>query len=104
MEEIGKNLDELERNLSKTKKYYDCDDAEYRGIKDVKDLFDLSIDEDYYKPIITNSAFNSNYIQYERRGSKDKILTVNEYLDIIRPYLSDMINDHKTQSEWRIHS
>ena len=25
-----------------------------------------------------------------------------EYLDIIRPYLSDMINDHKTQSEWKI--
>ena len=25
-----------------------------------------------------------------------------EYLDIIRPCLSDMINDHKTQSEWKI--
>ena len=25
-----------------------------------------------------------------------------EYLDIIRPYLSDVINDHKTQSEWKI--
>ena len=99
MEETEKNLDELERNLSKTKKYYDYDDAEYRGIKDVKDLFDLSIDEDYYKPIITKSAFNSNYIQYERRGNKDKILTVNEYLDIIRPYLRDIINDHKTQGE-----
>ena len=29
---------------------------------DVKDLFDLPIDEDYYKPIITNSDFNDNYI------------------------------------------
>ena len=43
MEEIKKNLDELERNLSKTKKYYDYHDAEYRGIKDIKDLFDLPI-------------------------------------------------------------
>ena len=25
-----------------------------------------------------------------------------EYFDIIRPYLRDMINDHKTQNEWRI--
>ena len=49
MEEFKKNLAELERNLSKTKKYYHYDDVEYRGIKDVKDLFDLSIDEDYYK-------------------------------------------------------
>ena len=104
MEEIEKNLDELERNLSKTKKYYDYDDAQYRGIKDVKDLFDLSIDEDYYKPIIAKSAFNNNYIQYESRGNKDKILTVNEYSDIIRPYLRDIINDHKTQGEWIIHS
>ena len=23
---------------------------------------------------------------------------------MIRPYLSDIINDHKTQSEWRLHS
>ena len=75
-----------------------------RGIKDVKDLFDLSVDEDYYKPIITKSAFNNNYIQYESRGNKDKSLTVNEYLDIVRPYLRDIINDHKTEGEWRIHS
>ena len=57
-----------------------------------------------YKPIITNSAFNNNYIQYESRGNKDKISTSNEYLDIIRLYLSDIINDHKTQGEWIIHS
>ena len=82
MEHVEKNLDELERNISKTKRYFDYDDVEYRGIKDVKDLFDLPIDEDYYKPIITKSAFNNNYTQYESRGNKDKILIVNEYLDI----------------------
>ena len=64
----------------------------------------MSIDEDYYKPIITNGACNNNYIQYESRGNKDKILTANEYLDMIRPYLSDKINAHKLQGEWRIHS
>ena len=64
----------------------------------------MSIDEDYYKPIIANSAFNNNYIQYESRGNKDKILTTSEYLDMIGPYLSNIINDHKTQSEWSIHS
>ena len=104
VEEIEKNLPELKRNLFKAKMYYDYDDNEYKGIRDVKDLFDLSIDEDYYKPIITNSAFNNNYIQYESRGNKDKILTISEYLDMIRPYLKDNINDCKTQGEWRIHS
>ena len=65
-------------------------------------MFNLSIGEDYYKTIIVNGAFNNNYIQYENKGDKDKILTVNKYLDMIRPYLVDVINDHKTQSEWKI--
>ena len=64
-------------------------------------MFDLSI-TDYYKPIIVKGAFNNNYIKYESKGDKYKILTITEYLDMIRPYLVDMINDHKTQSEWKI--
>ena len=97
--EIERNFLELEENLFKPEKYDDCDDTEYQGIRDVKDLFDLSIDEDYYKPIITNGAFNNNYIQYESKGNKDKILTPSEYLDMIRLYLSDIIKDRKTQGE-----
>ena len=104
IKEIRKNLFELEENLLKPKKYCEYDDTEYKGIVDVNDFFDLSVDEDYYKPIITNGAFHNNYIQYESKGNKDKILTSSEYLDMIRPYLSDKINYHKTQGEWRIHS
>ena len=70
IKEIEKNLPELKENLSKTKKYYDYDDIECRGIRNVRDLFDLSIDEDYYKPIIVKDAFNGNYIQYESKGDK----------------------------------
>ena len=29
----------------------------------------------------------------------DKMLSIKEYLNIIKPYLSDIINDHKTQGE-----
>ena len=65
-------------------------------------MFDLSIDKDYYKPIIVNTAFNNNYIKYESKGDKDKILTISEYLDMIRSYLVGMTNDHKTKSEWEI--
>ena len=99
MKETERNLLELEENLFRPKRNYDYDDTEYKGIRDVKDLFDLSIDEDYYKPIITNGAFNNNYIQYESKGNKDKILTTSEYLDMNRPYLIDTIHDHKTQGE-----
>ena len=82
----------MEENLSKTKKYYDYDDIEYRGIRNIRDLFDLSIDEDYYKPITARGVFNSSYIQFESKG--DKAI----------PYLSDVINDHKTRGLVRYHS
>ena len=72
-------------------------------MKNVKDLFDLSIDEDY-KSIITKGAFNGNYIQYESKGDKGKRLSIKKYLNMIRPYVSDIINDHKTQGKWRTHS
>ena len=73
IKEIEKNLLKLEKNLSKLKKYYDYDDIEYKGIRDVKNLFDSSFDEDYYKPIKTNDAFNSNYIEYESKGEQNFI-------------------------------
>ena len=59
----------------------------------------MPIDEDYYKRIITKVSFNNSYIQYESIGDKKENLSIKEYLDIIRPYLSDIINDHKTQGE-----
>ena len=71
-----KNLIKLEENFSKLKKFYDCDDIKFKGIREVRNLFDLSIDEDYYKLIITNDAFNSNYIENESKGDKDKTLSI----------------------------
>ena len=55
IKEIEKNLPELEKNLFKTKKYCNYDDTECKGIRDVRNLFDPLIDEDYYKPIKTVS-------------------------------------------------
>ena len=61
-----------------------------------KKLFD-EVDKDYYKPIKTTSAFNNNYIEYESKGDKEKKLSPKEYLNMITPYLSNIINDHKTK-------
>ena len=69
--------------------------------KRCKKFFDLPIDVDYYKPMRTHSACNSNYIEYESKEDKIKTLSIKKYLDIIRPYLSDTINNHKTQREWK---
>ena len=43
---IEKNLLKLGKNLFKPKKYYDYDHTEYKGIRDVRNLFYLSINED----------------------------------------------------------
>ena len=39
-------------------------------------------------------------MEYESKGDKNKTLLQKEYFDIIRSYLSDMINDYKTQRKW----
>ena len=38
---------------------------------------------------------NNNYIEYSSRGDRYKNLSPEEYLDLIRPYLRDLINNHK---------
>ena len=86
------------------KKYYDFDDIKSKGIRDVGSLFNQSIDEDCYKPLRDISVFgNKNYyIEYESKGDKDKILSVKKYPDMITLYLRDMINDYKSEREWKI--
>ena len=64
----------------------------------------MSIHEDYYKPIIAKGAFDSSYIQYENKGDKGKNLSIKEYLNIIKPCLSNIISDHKTHCLVRYHS
>ena len=63
-------------------------------------MFKLSISKDYYKPTFVKSGYINSYTQYESKG--DKILTVEEYLGLIEPYLADMINDYKSKGEYKI--
>ena len=51
--------------------------------------------------IITNQQ-KLVYMLYERRGVKDNKLALYEYFDIIKPYLKDLIDDHKAKDEWKI--
>ena len=58
--------------------------------------------KDHCKPIKVVNAFNSNYIEFESNNDMNKSLSVKENLNNIRPYLSDLINDLKTQGKWKI--
>ena len=96
----GKYLDEFDKKILKLEKYHDYDDYEYKGIKDIKELFKLSIDKDYYKPILVKRDYNGNYVQYESNG--DKILTLKEYLALIEKYLKKLTNYYKNKGEWKL--
>ena len=56
-----KYLDELNEKIRKLNKYHHYDDFEFRGIRNVEDLFKLSISEDYYKSTFVKSGYNNNY-------------------------------------------
>ena len=70
-----------------------ADDDEYGKIGSIGRLFK----NDYYKPIKTDDGFarrRNNHIEYTSRGDRYKKLSPKEYLDMNRPYLRDLINDH----------
>ena len=114
IKEIEESLFKLEERLSNFKKYRPQDDFEHTNIKDIRNVFNRdalnkiafnqSIDEDYYRSIRIKSAFNDNYIEYESKGNKDKNLSPKEYLDMIRPYFSDIINNYETPKNLGVHS
>ena len=92
----------LVRILNDKEKYspYDRDDFDYYGIRDIENLFDEVSEEDYYKPIFVKSSFKGNY---KSNGDIEKKLSAYQYLNKIRPYLYDLINDHRiARRVWKI--
>ena len=43
-----------------------------------------------------------NYIEYESNGDRNKTLSIEEYLNKIRPYLKDSINNLKKSDTWKL--
>ena len=85
------------KQVKKTKAIRDIRKENFNSDKILRDIITLyeTEEEDYYEPVRTSNAFSINYIEYESNGDQDKILSVKEYLDMIRQYLSNIINDHK---------
>ena len=104
-EENDEYLRKLVRILNDKEKHgpHDRDDLDYNGITDIEILLGEISEEDYYKPIFVKSSFNDNYKYYESRGDKEKILSVKQYLNKIKPQLYDLIKDHRiVRRVWKI--
>ena len=100
LKKSSKYLDELDKRILRLDKYHDYDDFEYKRIKDIENLFKISIDKDYYKPKLNKSGYNKNYAQYESKG--DKILSLKEYLNLIEKYLRELLEEYKQKGEWKV--
>ena len=100
LKKTSKYLDELDKRILRLDKYHDYDDFEYKGIKDIENLFKISIDKDYYKPKLNKTGYNKNYAQYESKG--DKILSLKEYLNLIEKYLRELLEEYKQKGEWKV--
>ena len=72
-----------------------------RIIRDIRALFEQK-EEDYCKPERTNNVWNNNYIEYESNGNKNRNVSLDKYLNKIKPYLRDIIIDLQNSDTWKI--
>ena len=69
---------------------------DFIGLENVKDLYSI-LD---YKPVLITAGFNNNYLEYGSDGNNS--LSFMEYLNLIKPYLADLINEKKNKGEWKL--
>ena len=89
------------RNLFRREK--ETKEVKDRPLRDIKNLFEHEKkEENCYKPARVNNFWSNNYIEYENNDNRNKTLSVEEYLNKIRPYLKDIINNLKKSDTWKI--
>ena len=66
----------------------------------IRTLFEQQ--EDHDKPKIVSNFYNNIYIEYESNGDINRNLSLDEYLNKIKPYLRDIIIDLQISDTWKI--
>ena len=87
----SKYLNKLNKKIINLDKHED-----FIGLENLKDLYSI-LD---YKPILIRTSFDYNYLEYGSEGSNS--LSFMEYLNLIKPYLEDLINEKKNKGEWKL--
>ena len=81
--------------------YNFINDDKYRKNGSIRTFF-KEFDRDYYKSIrIAFTRKKNNYMEYTSKGDRYENLSSKEYLNMIRSYLRDLINEHKPRDEPR---
>ena len=67
-------------------------------IENVRDLFNIV----NYESILIKPGFDGNYLEYRSEGNNS--LSFEEYINLIKPYLNDLINNKKDEGKWKLQS
>ena len=91
-----KDIRSLFRQEKKTKAIKD------RILRDIKNLFEHEKEKIYYKLVTVSDFWSGNHIEYESNGDRNKTLSVEVYLNQIKSYLKDIINNVRKSDTWKI--
>ena len=94
LENSNEYLNELDKKIIKLNEYNNNNDDDF--IENVRDLFNIV----NYEPILIKTGFNNNYLEYRSEGNDS--LGFEEYLNLIKPCLNDLISDKKDKGEWKL--
>ena len=88
---INTNVDEFIDNIrdlfnNKLDKKINNNNTNDDFIENIRDLFSI-LD---YEPLLIKTGFDNNYLEYMSNGNNS--LRFNEYLELIKPYLYDLLN------------
>ena len=94
LENSNEYLNELDKKIIKLNEYNNNNNDDF--IENVRDLFNIV----NYEPILIQTGFDNNYLEYRSEGNDS--LSFEEYINLIKPYLNDLINDKKDKGEWKL--
>ena len=60
-------------------------------------FFHQEEEENYYKLVRVSNFWSNNYIEYESNSDRNKTLSVEEYLNKLRPYITTNLKNSETQ-------
>ena len=72
-----------------------------KEVKRIKDIVLRNI-KNLFEPVRVNNFLSNDYIEYKSNGDKNRILSVEEYLDKVMPCLKDIVNDLKKSDTWKV--
>ena len=65
-------------------------------------LFKANKTEVYCEPIRICCFYSNNYIKFKSSSDENQTLSIKKYIEEIKPYLKDIINNLKKPATWKI--